>query len=119
METSLYTQIIYQAYDAFNRRDIDAVLSLMTEDVLWPNGWEGGFVKGQEEVREYWTRQWKEINPMVTPVFISELPEHTFDVEVRQVIKDKNGAVISDSVVRHVYHFQDEKIKSMHIETHN
>jgi hypothetical protein len=27
-------------------RDIDAALAGMTEDVDWPNGWEGGYVKG-------------------------------------------------------------------------
>ena len=28
--------ILEQAYSAFNRRDIDGALALMTEDVSWP-----------------------------------------------------------------------------------
>ena len=114
META-FTQIIEQAYNGFNRRDIPSVLSLMTEDVLWPNGWEGGYVTGHDEVKEYWTRQWKEIDPTVTPVFISELPNNTFDVEVRQVVKDKSGTILSDSLVHHVYTFEDGKIQKMEI----
>lgn len=112
---SAYTDLIYKAYDAFNQRNIDAVLKLMVEDVQWPNGWEGGYVNGQAEVKDYWTRQWKEIDPAVTPVFISELPNNVYDVEVRQVIKDKSGSILSDSVVHHIYAFENEKIKKMEI----
>jgi hypothetical protein len=45
-------------YEAFNARDIDAVLLQMTEDVDWPNAWEGGRVHGHDGVRDYWIRQW-------------------------------------------------------------
>jgi len=41
-------------YDAFNRREIETVLSMMKENVKWANGMEGGFVHGRENVREYW-----------------------------------------------------------------
>ncbi len=30
------------AYRAFNARDIDRALAVMTDDIDWPNGWEGG-----------------------------------------------------------------------------
>jgi len=49
--------VIKRAYAAFNERNIDTVLSLMHPDVHWPNGWEGGYVTGHKQVREYWTRQ--------------------------------------------------------------
>ena len=41
--------LITRAYEAFNARDIDALLSLMHPDVHWPNGWEGGYVEGITE----------------------------------------------------------------------
>ena len=47
------------AYEAFNRRDVDAVLAGMAPDVDWPNAWEGGYVHGQRAVADYWTRQWR------------------------------------------------------------
>jgi hypothetical protein len=50
---------------AFNARDIDAVLALMHADVGWPNGMEG---HGNAGMREYRTRQWNMINPIVTPI---------------------------------------------------
>jgi ketosteroid isomerase-like protein len=63
--------LIRELYAAFNRRDIDRVLASMHPDVLWPNGWEGGRVRGQAGVRDYWRRQWAEIDPIVTPTAIA------------------------------------------------
>ena len=42
----------------FNARDIDGVLTVLTDDVAWANGMDGGYVHGREAVRAYWTRQW-------------------------------------------------------------
>ena len=63
--------IIAQAYAAFNRRDIDAALALMTHDVSWPRASEGGKVIGKEAIRAYWTRQWSEFDPHVDPLDLS------------------------------------------------
>ena len=45
--------VIEQAYSAFNKRDIDGALALMTQDVSWPKASEGGRVVGKEAVRAY------------------------------------------------------------------
>jgi ketosteroid isomerase-like protein len=63
-------ELLRVAYAAFNARDIDAALALMTSDVAWPKAFKGGFVRGSEEVRAYWTEQWSEINPHVEPIFL-------------------------------------------------
>ena len=62
------TELLRAAYAAFNARDIDAALTLMTSDVEWPRAFKGGFVQGPEEVRAYWTEQWGEISPHVEPI---------------------------------------------------
>ena len=49
-------ELLRGAYDAFNARDIERALVLMTPDVDWPNGMEGGRVHGHEEVRLYGER---------------------------------------------------------------
>ena len=49
--------LIEQAYEAFNRRDIDGALARMAPDVSWPKASEGGRISGKEEIRAYWTRQ--------------------------------------------------------------
>ena len=45
--------LIEQAYSAFNRRDIDGALALMTHDVSWPCASEGGKVVEKEGIRAY------------------------------------------------------------------
>ena len=111
-----YQNIINHAYLAFNERDIDAVVSLMHPDVCWPNGWEGGYVNGTDEVRAYWTRQWKEINPEVKPVSLEERKDGKIEVEVHQVVKDMQGKELFNGNIKHVYSFEDGLIKSMEIE---
>ena len=110
-----YDEIIKKAYAAFNNREIDEVLSLMHENVEWPNGWEGGYVFGKDAVKKYWLRQWKELDPAVFPTNIISLPGNSADVEVRQVVKDLKGNLIVDGLIRHTYFFENGFIRKMEI----
>ena len=111
-----YQKTIIQLYQDFNDRDINAVLALVHTNVTWPNGWEGGYVNGHNEVRAYWLRQWQEINPKVIPVSSQLRPSGEIAVTVHQIIEDLNGQILSDSEVIHVYTFEDEKVRKMAIE---
>ena len=95
--------LIEQAYSAFNKRDIDGALALMTEDVSWPKASEGGKVVGKEEIRAYWTRQWGEFDPHVEPLTIAEEDGGEVRVKVRQLVKSLQGEVLSDSEVLHIF----------------
>lgn len=95
--------VIEQAYSAFNKRDIDGALTLMTEDVSWPKASEGGRVVGKEEIRAYWTRQWSEFDPHVEPLAITEEDGGRARVRVHQLVKSLAGDVLSDSEVIHVF----------------
>ena len=112
----LHEELIKKAYDAFNERDIDRVLSCMHDDVHWPNGWEGGWVDGHAQVRDYWTRQWKELNPLVEPVFFRETADGKLEVLVHQQVKDVVGNLLSDSMVKHTYIIDENLIKEMEID---
>lgn len=103
-------------YTAFNARDADAVLAATTEDVDWPNAWEGGRLRGHEAVRSYWTRQWAEIDPRVEPGVITTRPDGRLAVDVHQVVRDLSGEVVSDTHVFHVYEMRDGLIARMEVE---
>src|SRR5215469_8632112 len=90
-------------YEAFNRREIDKILPFMHSEVEWPNGMEGGWVHGHEGIREYWTRQWKMIDPHVEPRDFETEPDGRINVYVYQLIRDMNGATLMDRMVQHVY----------------
>ena len=109
-------ETIKKAYTAFNERNIDNALSTMQEDVQWSKAWEGGYISGHNEIREYWTRQWTEINPKVDPVGFTERENGSLEVKVKQNVKDLQGNLFFDGFVKHIYTFQDGLIKTMDIE---
>jgi ketosteroid isomerase-like protein len=102
-------------YERFNARDIEAILPSLTGDVDWPNGWEGGYVRGRDAVRDYWTRQWAEIDGTVTPEGFSTQPDGRIDVTVHQVVRDLEGGLLEDSTVHHVYRLRDHQVEHMEI----
>ena len=114
-DTGQAIQLLQKAYAAFNDRQIDQVLTLMHTDVSWPNGWEGGYVHGHNEVRAYWVRQWAAIDPHVDPLNFMPLPDGRIQVEVHQLVKDQEGLVINDAMVRHIYTLDNGLIRSMEI----
>lgn len=103
-------------YRNFNERNIDAVLAHLHPEVVWPNKWEGGTVHGREGVRDYWTRQWAVLDPRVEPESISTDDAGRFVVQVHQVVRDRDGNLIDDRMVTHVYLFRDGLIDRMDVE---
>ncbi|HEX9479969.1 MAG TPA: nuclear transport factor 2 family protein [Methylomirabilota bacterium] len=107
--------LLERTYAAFNARDVDAVLVAMHADVDWPNGMEGGRVNGHRAVREYWTRQWGLIDPRVEPRGFTTEADGRIAVDVRQVVRDRAGALVKDEMVQHVYRIEEGLIRSMEI----
>lgn len=113
--TSQHKNLITKAYSAFNARDIDTALSTMHTDIQWPKAFEGGYVTGHSEIREYWTRQWAEINPIVQPVGFSERPDGTLEITVHQLVKDLADTTIFDGTVKHIYTLHDGLLRRMDV----
>jgi ketosteroid isomerase-like protein len=109
------SQQLNDLYSAFNRRDIPAVLIALAPDVSWPNGWEGGTVRGHQQVRDYWTRQWAQIDPTVLPMRYTTEGDGRIAVTVHQVVRTKDGRTIADEVVEHVYRFVKGLVSDMEI----
>lgn len=107
--------LIEQAYSAFNRRDIDGALALMTDDVSWPKASEGGRVVGKEEIRAYWTRQWGEFDGHVEPLEIAEDDAGKVRVRVHQRVKNLQGEVLWDGEVFHVFTVKGGLIAAMNL----
>jgi ketosteroid isomerase-like protein len=108
-------ELLRAAYAAFNVRDLDAALALMTPDVHWPRAFKGGFVCGPEEVRAYWTEQGSEIDAHVEPVAFNPEEDGQILVEVHQVVRDLVGVVLTDEHVGHRFTFKDGLIQVMEI----
>lgn len=109
------TELLRAAYAAFNARDIDAALALMTPDVEWPRAFKGGFVHGPEEIRAYWTEQWGEVSPYVEPVAFHRENAGQILVVVHQVVRDLAGAVLADEFVGHRFTVENGLIRQMEV----
>ena len=108
--------LIAQAYSAFNQRNIDGVLAVMSDNVNWPKASEGGRAVGKEEIRAYWTRQWQEFDPHGEPLEVIEHEDGKTHVRVHQLVKSLGGEVLFDGEVRHIYTIANGLIERMDIE---
>ena len=108
-------ELLRAAYAAFNARDIDAALSTMTPSVAWPKAFKGGFVRGPEEIRAYWTEQWSEIDPTVEPVSFHPEGGGRILVDVHQVVCDLSGTVLANEHTGHLFTFEAGLISKMEI----
>lgn len=109
--------LIKKAYAAFNARDIDKALATFHPEVEWPRAFAGGYVTGHNAIRDYWTKQWTEINPNVEPVGFVPRPDGTLEVSVHQTVKDLQGNRMFDGIVKHIYTIQNNLLRRMDIET--
>ena len=100
-------------YERLNARDIDAAIAMLHPEVDWPNGWKGGREHGRDAVRAYWLAQWSEIDPQVVPQKTATVGNGVVRVHVHQIVRDRTGTVISDSMVLHDYRFADGLVVQM------
>jgi hypothetical protein len=108
-------ELLSRAYSAFNQRDIDATLELVSETVSWPKASEGGRVVGKQEIRDYWARQWAEFDPRVDVLEVVDREAGKTDVKVHQLVKNLKGDVLSDTEVWHIYTIANGLIERMDI----
>ncbi|WP_416356218.1 nuclear transport factor 2 family protein [Aureimonas phyllosphaerae] len=108
-------ELVRRLYACFNSRDVDSVLAMLTPDIAWANGMDGGHVEGYDGIRDYWRRQWSVVDPHVEPMRIEDFGADAVLVEVRQTIRDLDGRPVvasglKDKTVGHVFRFRDGKI---------
>lgn len=107
--------LISEVYSAFNKRDVDATLALMSENVDWPKASEGGRVVGKQNISEYWTRQWTHFNPHVEVLEVVEHDNSMTQVRVHQLVRNLEGDVLSDTELWHIYTIHNNLIERMDI----
>lgn len=101
-------------YEAHGRRDIDAALAGLTDDVAWPDVAGGTVLHGHDAVRTYWEAQFAAIDPHVVPTGFAEDDDEVV-VTVEQVVRDLGGAVLREGVVTHTYTFRGDLVAAMEV----
>jgi hypothetical protein len=111
-----FTGFLKKIYAAFNARKIDEALALMDKNVQWSNSWEGGIANGHEGVRDYWSRQWKELNPVVEPAEFEDLEDGKIEVKAHQLVKDADNNILFNGFIKHIYTIENGLVKRMELE---
>lgn len=100
-------EFLQNLYDAFNKREIETIIAKMQPNVKWANGLEGGFVHGRDAVREYWTNQFKAIQPELETLNFETDESGRNIVTVHQIVKDLDGNVLADMTVQQIFTIED------------
>lgn len=117
LDSSPEALLLTEAYFYFNQKNINKTLQTMHPEVEWANAMEGGNVHGHNEVRDYWTRQWKLFDPHVEPVNFEQVANGKITVTVHQIIKDITGNLLIDQMVHHIYTIENGLIKKMEMQS--
>lgn len=101
-------ELLLEAYAAYNRRDADALLALVSENV-------DARLHGKDEVRAYWNHQWAEIHTHDEIVGLTAVSDGTVRVRIHQVVRTLDGSVVSTGRFDHIHQIEDGLIVRMDI----
>lgn len=95
---------IAQLYAAFNARDFDRCIAMMTPGVIWPDEAEDRLLVGAEDVLDYFTRVTSPLRAQYEPISLFTAPAGEVVVLARQIITSaSDGTLWSSTRVRHSF----------------
>jgi hypothetical protein len=115
MENQIHS-LIKKAYEAFNSQDIKSAITTFHENIEFQKEFNGNYLKNQNQIIEHWTNGWKEFSVKDKPINIIERTDNKFEVTVHQIVKDKQGKILSDGILKHIFTIQDNLLLRLDIE---
>ena len=115
MEVPESLELLYEAYNAMNSRDVEAALALMTDDVVWPTNTPEGHVDGRDAVRKYLRSEWRIHPPKVEPVGLEDRPDGHIVMHVHEMVVDTHGNFQANHTVKHNFTLKDGLIAGLAI----
>ena len=106
-------QVLRRAYNAYNSQDSDTLLTLVSEDVDWPNG--RARIHGKSELRAYWVEQWTRIRTHDELVSIKETEPDQYIVRISQMVRSLDGSIVSRGEFDHIHEIRNGSIVRMDI----
>jgi ketosteroid isomerase-like protein len=106
--------LLRRAYAAYNRQDLDHLLTFVTDEVDWPDD-GGGRLRGKAALRAYWTEQWTRTRTHDEPVGFTERDDGRIAVQIRQEVRSLDGRVLSTGRFRHLHRLDGDRIARLDI----
>ena len=107
--------LLRTSYAAFNAHDVATTLKAMGPDVEWPDSFDGGMLHGPEAVGAFWQRQWAVLEPQFELKHFETDPDGHLVVTVIQTVRNLDGGIISQGLVRQVYEFENGLVRRMRV----
>jgi len=105
--------LVVDAYAAFNRRDVKALLDLVSEDMDWPDGDDR--LVGKAAVKQYWLRQWTTTRTHGEPLRFTAVSPQELVVDISQTVQDLDGRALSRGLFQHSLYVAGGLIKRLDI----
>ncbi|MGF2037359.1 MAG: nuclear transport factor 2 family protein [Nostoc sp. CmiVER01] len=100
-------QFLQNLYEAFNKGELETIISVMHPEVKWANGVSGGFVYGRDAVREYWTNQYKVIQVQLETLKFETDENNRNVVTVHQIVRDLQSNLLADATIKQIFTIED------------
>jgi ketosteroid isomerase-like protein len=97
--------ILEALYEAYNRRDVPALLAALDPEVEWMDLLNGTPLKGRDMVGAYWIEQFEIMRIEVTPIAFEDLPDGRVVVTAAQTMKRADGQLWGNDRVTHLITF--------------
>lgn len=85
--------LLRRAFDAYNRQDADALLTMVSIDVRWPDN--DGYVMEKGELRAFWRDQWAKTRTHDEVTGIERMDDTKFLVRLNQMVRTVDGTRLS------------------------
>jgi ammonia channel protein AmtB len=99
----LVDETIVRLYRDLNARDLDAALARLHSEVQWERSGQSDTIEGMADVSAHVRRWWAEFDPELTPVRSRRARGGWIEVELRQILRDSRGNVVSESTIVHAF----------------
>lgn len=83
--------LLLRAYPAYNAQDLERLLTLVSDDVDWPDV-AAGRLDGRQALSAYWTEQWKRVRAHDHSLAFEDQNDGRVAVYVRQVVRALDGS---------------------------
>lgn len=103
-------------YQLFNKREVNRLLDFTSKNINWENSITGENIHGYDNFLNYLIQQQNTNSLYFEPIAFVDNDDNTITVKVKQIIKDSEDNILSESIVHHRYKIEESIIQSMKIQ---
>lgn len=106
-------ELLRKAYSLFDDRDVDALLSMMTDNIEWPDVANNAVLRDKNMIRAYWEGQFAVTNPRVQAIDFVPAGDDLVAVVDQQIFDLAGEPLTPSNVVFHRYTFDGDLVRRM------